>query len=194
VQAAVKTGTSQDHRDNWCVGFTDRYTVGVWLGNPDGSPMHTVSGVMGAAPVWREVIEQLHAGLPSRLAQHQPGAGVARLADPGSAAGSAVDGTGTRPAPLGIVSPARGSVWVIDPAVPAAAQRILLSGPAGGWHLDGQPVGHGTRVWWSPRVGRHSLELRGPNGRLLDRLSFEVRQAGRPRPLPQGEAISRRSD
>jgi penicillin-binding protein 1C len=193
VQAAVKTGTSQDHRDNWCVGFTDRYTVGVWLGNPDGSPMHTVSGVMGAAPVWRQVIEQLHAGSPSRSAQDERGAGMARLADVGAAPGGAVDGARAQPVPLGIVSPAPGSVWVIDPAVPAAAQRILLSGPAGGWHLGRQPIGHGARVWWSPRVGRHSLELRGPNGRLLDRVSFEVRQAARPAPVPKREAISRRS-
>ena len=38
--AAVKTGTSKDMRDNWCVGFTDRYTVGVWVGNASGEPMH----------------------------------------------------------------------------------------------------------------------------------------------------------
>ena len=43
--AAVKTGTSKDLRDNWCIGFTDRYTVGVWVGNASGAPMHQVSGV-----------------------------------------------------------------------------------------------------------------------------------------------------
>ena len=51
--AAVKTGTSKDMRDNWCIGFTSRYTVGVWVGNASGAPMHGVSGVSGAAPVWR---------------------------------------------------------------------------------------------------------------------------------------------
>ena len=51
--AAVKTGTSKDMRDNWCVGFTDRYTVGVWVGNASGAAMHDVSGVSGAAPVWQ---------------------------------------------------------------------------------------------------------------------------------------------
>ena len=48
--AAVKTGTSKDMRDNWCIGYTDRYTVGVWVGNSSGEPMHGVSGVSGAAP------------------------------------------------------------------------------------------------------------------------------------------------
>src|SRR5262249_9217107 len=43
--AAVKTGTSKDMRDNWCVGYTDRYTVGVWVGNANGEAMHGVSGI-----------------------------------------------------------------------------------------------------------------------------------------------------
>src|SRR5690606_26920799 len=51
---AVKTGTSVDMRDNWCVGYSSRYTVGVWIGNFSGAPMHDVSGVSGAAPVWQE--------------------------------------------------------------------------------------------------------------------------------------------
>ena len=46
--SAVKTGTSKDMRDNWCVGFQRRYTVGVWVGNADGAPMWDVSGVSAA--------------------------------------------------------------------------------------------------------------------------------------------------
>ena len=64
--AAVKTGTSKDMRDNWCIGYTDRYTVGVWVGNASGSPMHDVSGVAGAAPVWASLVEALHRERPSR--------------------------------------------------------------------------------------------------------------------------------
>ncbi len=64
--AAVKTGTSKDLRDNWCIGFTDRFTVGVWVGNASGEPMHGVSGVSGAAPVWRSLVQHLHAARPSR--------------------------------------------------------------------------------------------------------------------------------
>ncbi len=64
--AAVKTGTSKDLRDNWCIGFTDRYTVGVWVGNASGAPMHAVSGIAGAAPVWRELLQHLHRERPSR--------------------------------------------------------------------------------------------------------------------------------
>ena len=57
--AAVKTGTSKDMRDNWCVGFTANFTIGVWVGNFDGSPMRDVSGVSGAAPVWLELANTL---------------------------------------------------------------------------------------------------------------------------------------
>ncbi|MCA1852156.1 MAG: transglycosylase domain-containing protein, partial [Beggiatoa sp.] len=65
--SAVKTGTSKDMRDNWCIGYSSRYTVGVWVGNFGGEPMHEVSGVTGAAPVWHEIMEHLHRGAPASL-------------------------------------------------------------------------------------------------------------------------------
>ena len=58
---AVKTGTSTDYRDNWCLGFTPQYTVAVWAGNFDGSAMHHVSGVSGAAPLFRDIFNYLDA-------------------------------------------------------------------------------------------------------------------------------------
>ena len=63
---AVKTGTSKDMRDNWAVGWSDRYTVGVWVGNASGAAMHDVSGTSGAAPIWSAVMGFLHAREPSR--------------------------------------------------------------------------------------------------------------------------------
>jgi penicillin-binding protein 1C len=64
--AAVKTGTSKDMRDNWAVGWSERYTVGVWVGNASGAAMHDVSGTSGAAPIWAAVMGFLHAREPSR--------------------------------------------------------------------------------------------------------------------------------
>lgn len=58
--SAVKTGTSSDFRDTWTVGFTRDYTVGVWVGNFDGSPMRGVSGVTGAGPLWNRIMLHLH--------------------------------------------------------------------------------------------------------------------------------------
>ena len=53
---AVKTGTSGNFRDNWTVGYTPYYTVGVWVGNFDGKPMQNVSGVSGAGPLFRDIM------------------------------------------------------------------------------------------------------------------------------------------
>lgn len=56
---AVKTGTTNDKRDNWTIGWTENQIVaGVWVGNNDNSPMKEVSsGVTGAAPIWRRIIQ-----------------------------------------------------------------------------------------------------------------------------------------
>jgi penicillin-binding protein 1C len=54
--AAVKTGTSEGFRDNWCVGGTDEIAVGVWCGNFDRTAMGNVSGVAGAGAAWREIM------------------------------------------------------------------------------------------------------------------------------------------
>lgn len=59
-QTAIKTGTSNDHRDAWTVGFCDRYTVGVWMGNVDGTPTEQVSGSQGPALVVRSIFAELN--------------------------------------------------------------------------------------------------------------------------------------
>jgi penicillin-binding protein 1C len=74
--SAVKTGTSKDMRDNWALGYSQHYTVGVWVGNASGASMWDVSGVSGAAPVWASVMSYLHASKPSRAPQ--PPAGLVR--------------------------------------------------------------------------------------------------------------------
>ncbi len=54
----VKTGTSKGARDNWTLGFSDQVTVGVWVGNFDGSPMTGASGVSGAGPLFHSVLRE----------------------------------------------------------------------------------------------------------------------------------------
>ena len=75
---AVKTGTSKDMRDNWALGFSQRYTVGVWVGNASGAPMWDVSGTTGAAPIWATVMNYLHKTQPSN--PPKPPAGVVQQA------------------------------------------------------------------------------------------------------------------
>jgi len=57
---ACKTGTSTDFRDNWTIGFTPEFSVGVWAGNFDGAPMREVSGVSGAGPILHAIFDYLH--------------------------------------------------------------------------------------------------------------------------------------
>lgn len=75
--AAVKTGTTNDFRDNWTLGFTPDLVVGVWVGNPDYTPMKNTTGLSGAAPIWSAVmqnaIQKLTGGNP---APFSPPAGV----------------------------------------------------------------------------------------------------------------------
>lgn len=54
--AAVKTGTTNDFKDNWTLGYTPQIAVGVWIGNTDNTEMKNVSGITGAAPVWHDVM------------------------------------------------------------------------------------------------------------------------------------------
>jgi membrane peptidoglycan carboxypeptidase len=56
--AAGKTGTSQDYRDAWFIGFDDHLVVGVWVGNDDHSPMKRVTGGSLPAAIWKQFIEQ----------------------------------------------------------------------------------------------------------------------------------------
>jgi penicillin-binding protein 1C len=60
---AVKTGTTNDFRDNWTIGYTPSYVVSVWVGNNDNTPMRgIVSGVTGAAPIWNGIMSNLLEG------------------------------------------------------------------------------------------------------------------------------------
>lgn len=64
--SAGKTGTSQDFRDAWFVGFTGDYVAGVWLGNDDNSPMARVTGGTLPAQTWALLMRDAHRGLPPR--------------------------------------------------------------------------------------------------------------------------------
>lgn len=54
---AVKTGTTKDFKDNWALGYTPNFVLGVWVGNTDNSPMQGVSGVSGAVPIWHDIMQ-----------------------------------------------------------------------------------------------------------------------------------------
>ncbi len=72
-QVAVKTGTSNDSRDNWTLGYTPDLAVGVWVGNADYTPMENTTGLTGAGPIWAEfmtfAISRLTGGNPTPFVQ-----------------------------------------------------------------------------------------------------------------------------
>jgi penicillin-binding protein 1C len=63
--AAAKTGTTNNWRDNWTLGYTTAWTVGVWVGNADGAPMERATGITGAGPIWNTLMRRLHRTAPA---------------------------------------------------------------------------------------------------------------------------------
>ena len=188
--SAVKTGTSKDMRDNWCIGFSSRYTVGAWIGNFDGSPMHDVSGTTGAAPVWQEVMDYLHRDLPSD-APAAPAGLVRQSTDPAAdrpewfIAGTELDRVQRTPVRGGaprIVYPGAGIIVAIDPDIPVPRQRLLFAAGPGAqglhWRIDGRRLAPADRPYpWHPVPGNHRLQLVDAQDRVIDEVRFEVRGA-----------------
>ena len=192
--AAVKTGTSKDMRDNWCIGFSGRYTVGVWVGNYSGASMWDVSGVTGAAPIWHEVMNYLHSDRPG-TGKQQPSGLVEREVK----MDTAVESThkewfinGTEPGELNvhatftsmrtprIIYPGKGMLIALDPDIPAGRQWVEFAArpqlPDLRWELDGEALqADEGQMSWQPVYGKHQLIMLDATGQELDRVEFEVR-------------------
>jgi len=192
--SAVKTGTSKDMRDNWCVGYTSRFTVGVWAGNVSGAPMHDVSGITGAAPVWLEVMNYLHDRYGSTAIAPPPGVNSQFIVFPQRVEAARREWflTGTEPirspahlddGSARIVSPTDGSVVALDADIPPEQQRIqfvAVSAPPLQWFLDGRDeCSTVAECMWAPHPGRHTLALVNGSGRTLDQVAFTVKGSAR---------------
>ncbi len=200
--SAVKTGTSKDMRDNWAVGYSQAYTVGVWVGNASGAPMWDVSGTTGAAPVWAAVMNYLHQTQSSRAPQVPLGvvqmpvrfisnAGQALIeaarvewfirgteqpvfAMNGGAASATVRGRQAR-----ITAPSSGTVIALDPDIPPKRQLVAFKaeGMDLRWFMDGKTFGRGPSAQWAPWPGKHVIQLVSAGGAKLDEIRLEVRGA-----------------
>ena len=199
--AAVKTGTSKDMRDNWSIGYSGQFTVGVWVGNASGAPMRDVSGIHGAAPVWHDVMRYLHTswqgsipslpptkpvgvlskrvqfeGVPEAARQEAFIAGTERsrieLAHTQRADNSAsANNVAT------ILNPKNGAIYALDPDIPKARQQLVFEWSTGSasWQLDGESLGAQRQQAWTLAPGIHTLKILDSNGRDLDTVRFEVR-------------------
>jgi penicillin-binding protein 1C len=183
--AAVKTGTSKAMRDNWCIGYSDRYTVAVWIGNLEGDSMTAVSGTSGAAPVWRDVMMALHANRPSRAPDMPAGIEAKRMTNSteyfvrGTAqtAQTLAPATARRPR---ITNPVNGAVFALDPDIPLVRQSmgVFVAGSVTGHRLmlDRRDLGPAdARPQLAAVPGQHRLALVDVSGRTIDRVLFTVR-------------------
>jgi penicillin-binding protein 1C len=194
---AVKTGTSKDMRDNWAVGYSQHYTVGVWVGNASGAPMWDVSGTTGAAPIWAAVMNFLHAQQSSQPPKPPPGMVHQRVKFEGNQTEATREEwfiAGTEQATFAtasqdksalanvarITSPTNGSIIALDPDIPPQRQRLTLQaqGHKLRWLLDGKPLAQGNQALWLPWPGRHTLQITDAQGKVLDEVKLEVRGAG----------------
>ena len=122
-RSAVKTGTTSEFRDNWTLGFTPERAVGVWVGNADNSPMHNVSGVEGAGPIWHGVIESAMTGLDSRWPE--PPARLAQI--------TVCSPTGLLPGPY---CPAPAREWFVTGDEPVATEAYYSRAASGRITVD----------------------------------------------------------
>ncbi|TGL44711.1 penicillin-binding protein 1C [Leptospira perdikensis] len=171
---SVKTGTSQDMRDNWCIGYSEFYTVGVWVGNPTGAPMLDVSGITGAAPVWRETMDILHESLDSKLIQPK----LENSSDTKSSLSK--DGGVEKTKSKRILTPVNGSIFALDPDIPLGRQKILFTFSSYEvsyyYYLNDENIGSaGGPFLWEPKKGEYRLQVKDRDGKVLSHSLFEVR-------------------
>ena len=197
---AVKTGTSKDMRDNWTVGWSAHYTVGVWVGNSDGSSMQNVLGVSGAGPIWHDVMRYVHQQRDSQ-APLKPAKVVAETVqfigvDEAARQEYFLEGTEMQKivalssqqhrdsARINIQTPVNGTILALDPDIPSNAQKLYLNANISSsdpradrlrWYIADVEVGSGVANFWSPNRGSHRIVLKDENAKVLDEVFISVR-------------------
>lgn len=188
---AVKTGTSKDMRDNWCIGFSSDYTAGVWVGNLDNSPMQNVSGVSGSATIWAAIMKYIHRNIPSL--KNSPPDGLVQKDVKWipefefKKSEWFISGTETDEVRLPasniqpeIIYPATSSTIAIDPDIPVHDQYIVFDVNTDRddiyLELDSKiTFNKKTERKWKPSAGKHILLLKDRSGNILDKSIFIVK-------------------
>ncbi|MCX8027126.1 MAG: penicillin-binding protein 1C [Thermodesulfovibrionales bacterium] len=192
--SAVKTGTSKDMRDNWCIGYSDTYTVGVWVGNFSGAAMWNISGISGSAQIWQEIMNHLHRQKFSR----QPKApkdvvkkdifidsfsGVVSewfIKDSQIPTDNSLIAVSRQGHEARIIYPPTSTVIVIDPDIPNTEQAVFFEIMGGNIGMsvfvgDDKIAIYGNIAIWQPRVGQHKVRLIDVKGAIRDEIEIFVR-------------------
>ncbi|MFZ4540824.1 MAG: transglycosylase domain-containing protein [Rickettsiales bacterium] len=202
VQTAVKTGTSTDYRDAWVMGYNSRYTVGIWLGNLDQSPMDGVTGSTGPALILRGIFAALNEkGTPRglylspKLVSQEVCTNYDSKPDAACFPRTEYFIPGTEPKPVAkieattirLVRPTQGLQIAYDPRIPANVQAFdfvadgMQRNTTMEWKLDGARLGTSTdgHYLWPVSRGRHTLEIHelDADKKILssDKVSFNVK-------------------
>lgn len=171
MPTAVKTGTSSDYHDIWTMGFDNRYTVGVWMGNLGGAPTDQLTGSLGPAPVLRQIFAHLRNNAPYAGLWHSPELRAVATCEwigpppcvqrqewylPHPERGELATTAPSRSEPR-ITQPLSGEMLAIDPRLPSTSQRFEFTLDGNGrsihrvvWQVDGKPLpesGEGTTSW-----------------------------------------------
>lgn len=198
---AAKTGTTKDYHDNWAIGYTPRWTVGVWVGNFNGRPMRRVSGITGAGPLLHDAAMAVYSRYPSgdffrprevTAGEVCPVSGCSLSLDCPSAV---VDVYSKRFPPSGpcraheqertapssnfqLVFPRRGDIFKMDPAIERSAQsiRFRTEGKTPDtlrWRVDGKEISCDVEAWWPLSPGSHRAEVIAQFGnKIVTRSTF----------------------
>lgn len=178
-QTAVKTGTSSDYRDALAVGFDDRYTVGVWMGNLDYAAMDKITGSSGPALVLRSIFNELNRYrevkplyFSAQLEKHRVCIATGRPADEDCEARDEwfVPGTGPMaseaPLAIRIRKPSNGLMLAMDPRIPDDReyfQFALTAIPNLGkvrWFVDDQPISVTSKPTYNWKLSRGNFRVR----------------------------------
>jgi penicillin-binding protein 1C len=181
-------------RDNWCIGYSRKYTVGVWTGNFSGDPMWNVSGVTGAAPIWLEMMDFLHRDVSSVQREALSGLVRKKVEFSGGVTVSREEWfiRGTEPSFQNqrtgqfnprILYPPSGTIMALDPDIPPELQKIFFVSQVHEdhcqWLLNGSPLKMtGRTIPWIPKAGKYHLAIADKDKKVLDYVYFEVRGPG----------------
>ena len=183
VQTAVKTGTSNDYRDAWAVGYNNDYTVGVWMGNMDRSAMDRITGAKGPAVVLRSVFAELNRNpetrslyLSPKLVQMEVCSETSLPADgdcpvysewfiPGSAPEKVAEDLANPEEEVEMIQPSPGLRLAMDPRIPDEYESFLFrlrgvpSKSQIEWYVDDElkAVTKSEDYLWPMSKGNHTV-------------------------------------
>ena len=183
IQTAVKTGTSNDYRDAWSVGYNNDYTVGVWMGNLDRTAMNRITGAKGPAIVLRSIFAELNRNhdtsplyLSPKLVQKDVCRDTGLPADgdclaysewfiPGSETSMVANGPSIQKEKVEMIQPSPGLSLAMDPRIPDNHESFMfsLTGVPDNskleWYVDNEleAVTDSGNYLWSMSKGNHTV-------------------------------------